>query len=485
MARIYILQNGAMWNCGKAEYVAEMEPGDYIIYLISAEGRSDEPYLAQTLLAQGYPLGALSSYFFEEPEEEDLARLISPGKGLALHEDGKLKVAAADVIAESAGLGVSGGKLKVQADDIISDTGGLATDAGGKLKVQPSDLIMASAGLAAGPDNKLKVQAGDLIASGGGLGAADGKIRVELSGMAQTERESLALSLGVLPRLSADLHVYVNPAGSNAPGEGRGLSAALPFQTIQAAVDWVRGHRDLCFYNAIIHLSAGSHAGGIVLREFSASGGGLIFQGEETGAEPLTTIILGNDMCCLDFYGSYPVTLKNIKFKSAFTASVYRFCSQLRLWSGAVTLDRFESEINLGDDMAANACARFVRVADSSLLIQNTGAAPSKISVLNYAPTRADCVFDIQPNGYLNFGYGASAEAAKLIFTGQTRDCLALNGGNFTRYSMATPITPQGVNYSARRYALYSGAVCRTGGAGPEFFPGNEAGYCDASSSYS
>lgn len=444
MARIYILQNGDMWNCGKAEYVTELEAGDYVIYLISAEGRSDELYLAQTLLALGYPLGALASYFFEEPEEEDLSRLISSGGGLALHDDGKLKVAGADIIAPG---------------------GGIALDESHKLRAAPSDII----------------------ASGGGLAVSEGKMRIEVSGMSQAERESLALALGVLPRLAADLNIYVDPSGSDVLDAGRGLSADKPFKSVQTAVNWVSSRYDLGFYNAIFHLAAGVHAAGAVVSGFAASGGGVIFQGADTGQGDLASIIRAYDNFCVWLYGKNSVTFKDIKFESHISAACSVFRSQLPITGGDVILDRFEAEIHLANDVPANKCARFARVADARLLIRNTGAAPSKISVLNYIQTSAaDCVFDIQPNGVLEFGSGSSAAVAKLIFTGKSRECLMLNGGVFRRAEIGgNPITPQGVNYSARRYSLANGSLCVTHGAGPEFFPGDAAGCCDAASSYS
>ncbi len=154
-------------------------------------------------------------------------------------------------------------------------------------------------------------------------------------------------------------------------------------------------------------------------------------------------------------------------------------------FGGEVALDRFEAEIDLGNDMAANASARFARVANASLVIKNSGAAPSKISVLNYTAVKADCVFDIQPDGLLYFDGASSQETSRLIFTGGARDCLILAGGRFSRDMMAAnPVIPQGEGFSARRYLAQYGAVCQTYGAGPEFFPGDAAGSCDATSVY-
>lgn len=464
MARIYILQNGAMWNCERAEYAGEMEPGDYVIYLISAEGRSDEQYLAQTLLALGYPLGALSSYFFEEPEEEDLSRLISPGAGLALHEDGRLKVSGADIIAPG---------------------GGIALDESRRLRAAPSDMIAAGGGLAAGGDGKLKAACADIVAPGGGLAVSEDKIRIEVSGMSQAERERLALALGVLPRLAADLNIYVATTGSDVLDAGRGLSADKSFKSVQAAVNWLRSSHDLGFYNAIFHIGPGAHAGAVIDRFVASGGGGLVFQGAETGASPLSSIIRADNASCFMIYGDNKITFKNIRFESGHTAAVYRFCSQLSIFGGEVALDRFEAEINLGNDMAANANARFARVANASLVIKNSGAAPSKISVLNYTAVKADCVFDIQPDGLLHFDGASSQETSRLIFTGGARDCLILAAGRFSRnMAAANPVIPQGEGFSARRYLAQYGAVCQTYGAGPEFFPGDAAGSCDATSVY-
>lgn len=60
---IYKLADGRLWDVQGAAWLPEAGraaySGEEVITLVSAEGRSDESYLAETLAFYGYPLGEL------------------------------------------------------------------------------------------------------------------------------------------------------------------------------------------------------------------------------------------------------------------------------------------------------------------------------------------------------------------------------------------------------------------------------------------
>lgn len=56
---IYKLADGRLWDTAKADWTDD-KPGGDVICLVSAEGVSDEAYLARTLAFYHYPLGELA-----------------------------------------------------------------------------------------------------------------------------------------------------------------------------------------------------------------------------------------------------------------------------------------------------------------------------------------------------------------------------------------------------------------------------------------
>lgn len=121
---IYRLADGRLWQASRAAFISEVaaaSPGDddggqdfHVIDLKSAEGRSDEFYLAETLHACGWPLGELLEYSASAIKEElaSLDRIYLTPRVLACLAQGGDPIAQAQWLAHEVKAGPLRQKLR-------------------------------------------------------------------------------------------------------------------------------------------------------------------------------------------------------------------------------------------------------------------------------------------------------------------------------------------------------------------------------------
>lgn len=127
--------------------------------------------------------------------------------------------------------------------------------------------------------------------SGGLVTDSDGNLSVDFSQMPTDKFEELLKSLKMLIPLSAALNLYVDTNNSSAGDtiiDGRGTEA-LPFKTIQAAVNYVTQTYSLGPYNVTIRIKTGTYDEYIRLPKYTATSGTIVLTANDLSAPPTIT----------------------------------------------------------------------------------------------------------------------------------------------------------------------------------------------------
>ena len=115
-----------------------------------------------------------------------------------------------------------------------------------------------------------------MVQQGGGIGVdANGQLYVDFDSMPTDKFEAMLKSLKMLVPLSANKTLYVstnNSAAGDTIIDGRG-TAAKPFKTIQACVDYATGNYSVGRYHITIRVVAGTYNENVTLPDFSRGTG--------------------------------------------------------------------------------------------------------------------------------------------------------------------------------------------------------------------
>lgn len=364
------------------------------------------------------------------------------------------------------GVMVNKGGLQVSASGLLSlllmQGGGLNLNAAGQLYVDTADFS----------EEMLRAFLEGIIADGGGLGFdSSGKLYVDADAFSDDLLERFLKSIRVPVWLSRNLTVYVATTGSDTLDEGRGLSPDKPFLTVAAAVQYVSTTYNLYIYNAYIRLSRGGYdLSWLNLPNYSTSTGVIVISGEEDASD--STIIGGirNNLGGVYYIRNCTVRPSNITLGNP----VYAIQCQL----GQLQL------ANVGVDwtgvLGQSFAAFHVSQSGTILVPAMSNNAPEGVSV--NAPEK-DFIYLYIAGGTFSFSADLTVYGNTTLYRNYSF-CYTTNGGRVTRQAAgAGATTPSRLPFvnasgiiSGSRYSAIANGIINTVGAGPEFFPGTEAG---------
>lgn len=484
----------------------------------------------------------------------NLADLIAAGKGLQVNA-GKLEVRAADLIetgraldastgklvvktSELAGAGLkvdSQGMLAVQASSIsatelaelvgrmIKANGGLSQE-GGKLSVDfgsipaadlgslAGGLVKPGAGLAVGTDGKLSVDFASMpaatlkpmvlamILSGGGLMVDNnGRIYFDPESMDTAVFDRMLKALWIPKPLTKNTTVYVNKSHASAADvddEGRGMSEAKPFKTIQAAINHMCENYNFGSHNVTIKIAAGTYDELLVLPDFTATTGGLILQPAVMGSSRNVIIrnpegVIGRviDVRGSKSYYLYELDVQNRLTLANITSSVYPMCLNV---TEKATVYLYGMSLAMSVTGAQTASGGYV----SGTVLNVNGSCwfykdqylPMRLAAPSASFTNGRIYLVIVGglNGSL-VGIRSQTEDAthKVLCSGVCHVVMEVeNKGNFGNSGAGTYLfkweVESGKTLTGKRYNAVNGGSIRTDESGPEYFPGSGAGTVDA-----
>lgn len=257
------------------------------------------------------------------------------------------------------------------------------------------------------------------------------------------------------PIAEANLNFYVSPSGSNS---NDGLSAGQPWATLQFAWDTIRDRFDLNGKIATVNLAAGGYNSGLVARGQMLGNAGqssVVFLGNVANPSSVTVSPTLGAAFAAASGASFTVRGINLAGKGT-SIGDYQGCAII-CQSGDIGFGdvRFSSS-----DVAHVYAQNGVAIAAGPITIANSSpvgfwAAGGGTIQLN--SQTINHLITATYTDYARAAYGA-IQAAGVIFTGS-----AQNG---------------------RRYSATASGFISTSGGGANFFPGNAAGFTDATSTY-
>lgn len=396
------------------------------------------------------------------------ADLAKPGGGLGV-SDKKLIVNASDLVAANGGLKASGGKLAVDKSQLANAAGGLGVDSNGNLKLDFSQI----------PPAQLKPLLLGMIQTGGGLSVnSSGKIYFDAESMDKSVFEKMMKALHLPIWLGKDTSFFVDPSHAAAADtlvDGRGLSASLPFATVQAALDFVSANYNLSKYNAMIRLNSGVYAEDLVFGDITTNTGTLALM-PYSGVSADSVIVQGahtfrNSNCLLQdlIFRNRSGTLPSSTMFHMFTLTR----------ASQVTTNRIKVDLAVNNSAATDI---FSIEGGSSLALNGddggNGLVIAKGSA--FAGTLMQ-VFIL---------YNASvSQRTSIQVTGSPAMNSFVNLRNASIYNVGKPtahtVEPScSGEVTGKRYIATTNSIINTGGKGAEFFPGSEAGTTSTGAQY-
>lgn len=171
---------------------------------------------------------------------------------------------------------MSATQLATLANALRKQGGGLSVGSDGKLSVDFASMDPAI----------MRAVVLSMVQQGGGIGVdQNGQLYVDFDSMPTDKFEAMLKSLKMLVPLSANKNIYVSTTNSAADDtiiDGRG-TAAKPFKTIQAAVNYATGNYSVGNYHINIRVVAGTYNENVTLPDFSR-GTGYIAVLSDSGA---------------------------------------------------------------------------------------------------------------------------------------------------------------------------------------------------------
>lgn len=327
-------------------------------------------------------------------------------------------------------------------------------------------------------DNGLFIDSSDFLQLGGGLAKdASGKIYVDFGSMPTDKFEALLKTLRLPIWLTGNTNFYVNKthaAAADTLDEGRGLSAAKPFLTIQACWDFIAANYNLGNYNAVINVASGEYVEDLQFGSYTAASGGIIILGQEDFSTKIRGYV-GMRFCNkADFrYCDFRNRTGSVPGSSAYRMFLVNDRSSLYLRTCKINLDTNSDTTSI----------IFNSIAGSNIELRAMNAGENGMQ-LTYSASLGDFrnVFFVDAaNLYL---CTEMAITGTLPITGAF--CQVTAAGNYSNEAMGSGMKAPKITGSAtgRRYAVQYNGICRVNGAGPEFFPGSQAGTASTGGQY-
>lgn len=310
----------------------------------------------------------------------------------------------------------------------------------------------------------------------------DGTVSVDFSAMDTATINTIRKEMGVKIPLTAAKNFYVDVAtGSDTIDEGRGESAAKPFKTIQACVNYITGFYDLVRFNANVNVAAGTYNEFLTFADYSQSGGvirllasgGRVSLKAERSASNLVAVSRGvYEFVGFDFEHITTTTASN-----AVTRAVYvHTYGNVHLYECSVKCTQKDTSIsNIGSihlvEANANGTLSFSR------------GCTFRVN----APGAAVYVFYGQNSGEFSVNYSnVASEVSYPTIVTASRAATFIYMTTYSKFSMNVsnrtnkPDFKTGSTFTGKRYDVRIGAFVGTNSGGTEFFPGTTAGTVDS-----
>ena len=371
--------------------------------------------------------------------------------------------------------------ISVAAEALTRSGGGLAVDARtGKLYVDFS-LV---------PDDQMQAIVLAMVQQGGGLAVDQaGKLYVDFGSMPTEKFEAMLKSIRVPIWVNATKPFYVNQAtGSDTLDAGRGESAAKPFKTIQACINYVTTNYNLNSHSVGIYIYPGIYEEQLRLGEYSRSTGYIALIDKE--GEYSVTITSTNKSTITASGGLWylrGLVLKNEV--SAIDDGIAHFLSVLSASAGTVHLEGcdIQQEYTGKAPSNGNIYLRTIAAYGAGTTVQFDTTSKSRNNLRFHKGNASfmQTLFAERGGAIQCAASNNSQDYATVQCEGESDDFLYLGNANFNNVGGAYYLTIFAVEaakaVTGRRFRLVTGSICSTGGKGPDFFPGDTAGTLEES----
>lgn len=385
-------------------------------------------------------------------------------------------------------------KELIPLDDILGDI------AGAGLKVLSSKLNVDFSEM---PASQLRPMVLAMIQTGGGLMVdSQGKIYFDPTSMDTAVFDNMLKALWIPKPLTANTTFYVDKSHAQAANtliEGRGLSPALPFASVNACVKYVCENYNFGDHNATIKINDGCYYENVTLPDYTSTSGILILQ-PYTMNDSGRNVIIRNPTGSLGYtmqvsgsktYSLYHIAVECMIDPTSVAQTAYVGAFQLtnsalvRFYGNRFEIKFTEGSFATGDALGVSANL-LVSGSNGNVYLYKDSMLP-----LNFIAPAS------MPDGAMIRMLSASGGAITLVkdrVGGDTHK--ALCAGEYTTvavseskgeirtsgagsYAFSFEAAP-GRSLTGRRYQCLTGGSINTGGQGPDYFPGNIAGTVEA-----
>lgn len=375
------------------------------------------------------------------------------------------------------GVMVNKGGLQVSASGLLSlllmQGGGLNLNAAGQLYVDTADFS----------EEMLRAFLEGIIADGGGLGFdSSGKLYVDADAFSEDLLERFLKSIRVPIWLTANKAFYVNiKTGSDTLSDGRGETADKPFKTVDACIRYITDNYNLSIYDVNIRVAAGVYPA-ITLRPFQGSGAINILQSGDG------EVIITNGATTQTVSGSGTrFYIKNCTLRCSVDITTVQPSGYVRIVNatgGSLTLDHCDLElIETGGAYASNISNVIAVSASTYGAVDIRGGSLTISTPLIKAAGRGVTAYYATQNGILTLAASRVSAEDSMI----TVSCTGVS--TFIRAQGATagrsiPLASNWATFTGtadgQRFAVSELGKIQSGGAGPDFFPGDKPGVVDS-----
>lgn len=338
----------------------------------------------------------------------------------------------------------------------------------------------------------LYIDLADFLQAGGGLGIDNqGRWFVDFDQMPTTKFDAILEKFrkGLrLPKwLTANTIFYVDKNhvnASNTLDEGRGLSANLPFETIQACVNYVVNNYNVGNYNLTIQIAAGEYSENVTLTDFSRNSG-LIF----LAANGEVKIVSTNGTTLNVSGGKW--RLRGLKCKRNIqdnaNPAIFSYPNLLVMSGGDLYVDGCGFEMDAtGKDLTAQKLVPRMFYLDGNAHLEFGPGVNREANTLVYKNIHTvmwgfeGSRITTQASSLIN------TEGMSIICEGSvTNAFIDMRGGAFSAGAGGGTkmnfTVANGKTCTGKRYYADAGGKIDTNSGGPDFFPGSIAGSVNAS----
>lgn len=341
--------------------------------------------------------------------------------------------------------------------------------------------------------NQINGLPASIVQQGGGLSLdSNGKLVINFNDMPTDKFEAMLKSLRLPIWLTGNKDFFVNGAtGSNTLDAGRGESAAKPFKTIQACINYIINNYNIGNYRATINIANGTYNENLVLSDFSRNNGDIMI----TSASGNRGDVRIN--CTLPRASTIVATAGKWRL-SYLTIDLSPDMSQFEGTNDAYTSIILSQGKNSEVIMTGNNC-RFLpdngspagnyymyaframdggtlRIEPASVIGRfDTNDLPNKVSVSVLQSSTQGLISSSGTNSAELFpGLGMNADYSTCAFA---------DSGDIRFWSTHPypPVITNSRTTAGRRYRAQGGGTINVGNRGADFFPGTADGTVDAS----